>query len=106
MSIIAVDYGTIQGGGDITYEFKQVTWPGNSGISIPTSKKARGLCISIISSNQEYAFICLDGVNGNHLYRQYTEVAEANVFTFNNNSISTSDVWGPSATTLYCWILY
>ena len=63
-----------------------ITTTPNQQVTISTSKKAKGFCLSYTNNNIQYFYSAFDGINDNKMMRWdlgYT----ANVATFTNNSI-------------------
>lgn len=81
------------GGGGVTIEsvssFSQAV-SGQGAISIPTTKKAKGIVMHYINNGSYYELIALDGSNSNHPFWTYNTFYDDAIVTYNDNSISIS----------------
>jgi len=99
------------GGGASGYtlgEYISTTWASNSGLTITTQGKAKGVIFSLTYST--YLFICLliDGENNNQMMlNNSADTSGRRIFTFGSNSISTTDYIADNASyALKGYVLY
>lgn len=63
---------------------------GSGAISIPTTKKAKGIVMHYVNGNTYYELIAIDGSNSNHPFWPYNTFYDDAVVTYNDTSISIS----------------
>lgn len=90
------------------FEYKAVSVPANTVITIPTSKKAKGVSYMIAHSESQYydyIYACWDGCMNNRIICNDT-IYENNSMTFGENSIVSSGILSTNAETILCHVYY
>jgi hypothetical protein len=105
MSIIKVDYGEISEGVTVdSVSAFNLSTTGLSAISIPTTKKAKGIVMHYVNNGTYYELIALDGSNSNHPFWTYNTFYDDAIVTYNDTSINISK--NPGNVTWSGFILY